>query len=112
MVYAVVSKTTPKQGCGFESHSGYQMIYVDKLRKYRKQSYCHMISDVSISDLHHFALKIGISRQWFHKDHYDLREGDRMKAIVAGAKEVSSREIVKILNRHGRVAQMVETRGT
>lgn len=60
-----------------------------------------MISDVSDADLHHFALKLGISRHWFHKNHYDLREAERMKAVIAGAKEVTSRDIVKILRARG-----------
>ncbi len=87
------------------------MIYVDKLRKYRRQSYCHMISDHSLEELHRFAAKCGIARHWFHKNHYDLRESERMWAVGRGAKEVSSKDIVRIL-KHGRVAQLVETRGT
>lgn len=72
------------------------MIFVDKLRRYRRQSYCHMMSDESIAELHHFALKIGIKSHWFHGDHYDLRKEDRDKAIIAGAKECTSRELVTI----------------
>jgi hypothetical protein len=77
----------------------HKMIFVDKLRKYRRQSYCHMMSDESLGELHHFALKIGIKRHWFHIDHYDLREEDRYRALVAGAKETSSREMTKFVTR-------------
>ena len=75
------------------------MIFVDKLRKYRRQSYCHMMSDSSIGELHHFALRIGVKRHWFDKDHYDLRDEDRQRAIIAGAKECSSRDMVTFSTR-------------
>lgn len=70
------------------------MIYVDNLRKYKRQSYCHMLSDISLEELHEFASSISISKHWFHKDHYDLRLTERNRAVEAGAIEVSSKELV------------------
>ena len=74
------------------------MIYVDNLKKYKRQSYCHMIAD-SIEELHEFANKIGIHRRWFHKNHYDLRAEERLKAVQNGAIETTSKQLVKILKK-------------
>jgi len=76
------------------------VIYLDKLRKYKRQSYCHMMSDVSIGELHHFALKIGVARHWFHGEHYDLRALERGRALIAGARETTSKGLVEIRRRH------------
>lgn len=70
------------------------MIYIDSLRRYKRQEYCHMASDVSHEELHQFAQSIGVSRRWFHKDHYDLRKAERELAIQNGAKETTSRDLV------------------
>lgn len=77
------------------------MIYVDSLKVYRRQAYCHMISDRSTEELHTAAKQAGISKHWFHNSkrfpHYDLREEDRNKVLAQGAKEVSSKDLVRIL---------------
>lgn len=86
-------------------------IFVDKLRQYRKQSYCHMMSDTSISELHHFAVRLGIARHWFDRDHYDLREDDRRKAVIAGAKEVSTRDMIKFPTRKSRLKRLDSSTG-
>ena len=54
------------------------------------------MSDVSLGDLHHFALKIGIKRHWFHTDHYDLLEADRNRALIAGAQITTSKQLIQI----------------
>jgi hypothetical protein len=63
-----------------------------------------MISDNGIEDLHKFALTIGVKRHFFHSSakikHYDI-SGDQLdNAIIAGAVQVSSRELIRI-SRNG-----------
>ena len=72
-------------------------ILVDKPRAYKgkKKKYSHMVSDTSFADLHYFASMIGIKRHFFHNDHYDITEEQYEKALNAGAKTVTSKELVK-----------------
>jgi hypothetical protein len=60
-----------------------------------------MVSDVSIEDLHGFATHLGVPRRAFHGDHYDLPQHVRELALVHGAIEVTSREVVGVLTRTG-----------
>lgn len=60
-----------------------------------------MVSDVSVEELHQFAEHLGVPRRAFHGDHYDLPQHVRELALVHGAVEVSSREVVAILTRTG-----------
>ena len=57
----------------------------------------HLIAD-TIWELHNFARDIGLKRSWFQDKqipHYDLTTRRKAKkAILTGAKEISSREIV------------------
>lgn len=74
------------------------MVYTDKT---------HLIAD-SLTELHSFAKKLGLKREWFQfkipnenggisfKPHYDLFGSKKQKAIDLGAKLVSSKEIVAI----------------
>ena len=83
------------------------MILVDALLEYSKsplgpRTWCHMTSDTSLSELHDFAQKIGLKREWFQEDHYDLIASRRELAVKLGAKEVSGRELLR---------RMVGTRG-
>ena len=71
------------------------MIYIDSV---------HLISDESYEELHSFAKKIGLKRRWFqpHKrhPHYDILSDNRIeKAIEFGAKKISSKKMVRILNQ-------------
>ena len=71
-----------------------------------------MVSDTSIEELKEFASKLGIPDKGFQGDHFDVPEHMRQIAIDQGAKEVSSREILRALyaagirkrpnERHGR----------
>lgn len=64
-----------------------------------RKSYCHMVAD-SLVELHAFAEKIGVKKHFFHKSatyaHYDITEAQREVAITAGAKPISSKELVGI----------------
>jgi len=59
-----------------------------------------MIAD-SLSELHELAAAIGLKRAWFQKDasfpHYDLSKVKRKMAIKRGAKEVTRKELVVIM---------------
>lgn len=63
----------------------------------------HLISSVSLDELHLFCKKIGIKRCWFHnsknKPHYDIPKKKRLTFFELNPEVVkaSSREIVKIL---------------
>ncbi len=72
------------------------MIFMDKMG--------HMISDHSLQELHLFANKLGLKKEWFQDKpghpHYDLTTPNaRARAEVAGAILVDGREIVRILRR-------------
>jgi hypothetical protein len=82
---------------------GYEVsIFVDQCRWSHKDHYwCHMVSDVSMDELHQFAAHLGVPPRAFHGDHYDLPQHVRDLALTHGAVEVSSREVVAILIRTG-----------
>jgi hypothetical protein len=61
----------------------------------------HLISDLSYEELHSFAVRIGIPRRGFERDHYDVIAERYAKALAAGAQPVSSREIVALLTAAG-----------
>lgn len=93
------------------------MIYVDELEAWgeilgysnhqaanvgarHKHQWCHMFADqADCQELHDFAKKIGLKREWFQGDHYDLVPTKRAKAISLGAKVVSRHEAVEIWNK-------------
>lgn len=87
-------------------------VYVDELQWYpgngqrfggRGKWWCHLITDGEIQELHDFAQKIGLKREWFqglprhNYQHYDLTESMQKTAILTGARLVTSVELVKIL---------------
>jgi hypothetical protein len=77
-------------------------IFVDQCRwSFKDHYWCHMVSDVSIEDLHQFAQHLGVPLRAFHGDHYDLPQHVRELALVHGAIEVTSREVVGVLIRTG-----------
>ena len=78
-------------------------VYVDELRVWGVWKYgesCHMTADTD-EELHEFAARIGMKRQWFQNrtgyPHYDLTIGRRAKAVRLGAVEVWARERLKEL---------------
>tara|TARA_B100000579_G_scaffold317104_1_gene266659 strand:+ start:448 stop:999 length:552 start_codon:yes stop_codon:yes gene_type:complete len=78
------------------------MILVDTPRwPWRDQLWGHMVSDVSLQELHQFARQIGKRRIGFQGDHYDVNQKEHQLAIEAGAKAVGSRELVRSLRDSG-----------
>ena len=57
----------------------------------------HLISDRSYEELHAFAATLGLSRRAFDNDHYDVIAERYEAALHAGARPVTSREIVQLL---------------
>lgn len=57
----------------------------------------HLISDVSYEELHVFAAELGVPQRAFERDHYDIPSHHYADAVRAGAVEVSSREVVRLL---------------
>lgn len=61
----------------------------------------HLISDVSYDELHAFAEELGAPRRAFERDHYDIPSHRYEDAVRAGAVQVSSREVVRLLYAAG-----------
>lgn len=84
-------------------------VYVDNLIAWgwairgRKTESCHLIAD-SLEELHEFAAKIGMKRQWFQGDgtipHYDLTPIRRSKAVSLGAVELDRKGFVLKIREH------------
>ena len=69
-------------------------VLVDELREYPHvrwtvKHWCHMVSDESFDELHAFAAALGIPRERFQRDHYDLPPALRERALRNGALAVS-----------------------
>ncbi|SER04036.1 Protein of unknown function [Streptomyces sp. yr375] len=61
----------------------------------------HLVSDVSYAELHAFADASGIPRRAFERDHYDIPSHRYAEVVAAGAVEVSSREVIRLLTTSG-----------
>jgi len=61
----------------------------------------HLVSDTSYAELHEFAAGLGIPRRAFDSDHYDVMAERYAGAVAAGARPVTSREIVRRLHASG-----------
>ncbi|CAL2057106.1 MULTISPECIES: DUF4031 domain-containing protein [Streptomyces] len=61
----------------------------------------HLVSDVSYGELQRFADGLGVPRRAFERDHYDLPAHRYADAVAAGAVEVGSRELVRLLRESG-----------
>src|SRR5215208_366679 len=74
-------------------------ILVDELREYPGvrlpyTSWCHLTTDGDFEELHAFALRLGLRRAWFQRDHYDLPAHGRAAAVALGAEEVATGELL------------------
>jgi hypothetical protein len=75
-------------------------VYVDPLREYPHvpfavRRWCHMVSDGGFEELHAFAARLGMPRERFQGDHYDLPPWVRERAVALGAVEVSTGELLQ-----------------
>jgi len=79
------------------------MVYVDTLDKpYMSMLMSHMVADTR-KELIDMADKIGIKERWIQnygkaKEHFDVSKVKKEMAIKHGAKLVSPKEIVRIIN--------------
>ncbi len=61
----------------------------------------HLVSDVSLDELHTFAATHGVPRRGFERDHYDVPAEFYDRLVSAGALPVSSRDVVRRLSASG-----------
>lgn len=63
--------------------------------------FSHLISDVSLAELHEFAAAAGISERAFDRDHYDVPAHLYDELVRTGAKELSGAELTRTLIASG-----------
>jgi len=94
-------------------------VYVDDMRAPYKPSHapgrryvmCHMVAD-SENELHAMADRIGVARKWYQGDHYDIALSKRALAVAAGAKEITRRELARIvMDRRRAAAEAIRAKG-
>ena len=78
----------------------YPTAIVNKAAKRNGYEWCHMMTDSDdIEELHRFAKKIGMKREWFQdhesSPHYDLVPTMRKLACQHGAEQVTAFEMAK-----------------
>jgi muramoyltetrapeptide carboxypeptidase len=61
----------------------------------------HLVSDVSLEELHEFAAAHGVPRRGFERDHYDVPAELHDALVAAGATPVSARDVVRRLGASG-----------
>lgn len=78
-------------------------VYVDNARNpYGRMKMSHLLAD-SVQELHRFAARIGLKREWFQgKDipHYDLNKNKREHALEAGAVAASKYDIADLIRKY------------
>lgn len=77
------------------------MLMVDELQRWPtriacfRDGSCHLTTDGSIDELHAFAQRIGLKREWFQDHglvpHYDLTPRMRERALQTGARFVPAK---------------------
>lgn len=63
--------------------------------------FAHLISDTSLSELHGFAQRAGISGRAFDRDHYDVPDQRCDELVRLGAQQVDGGTLVRILVASG-----------
>ena len=79
-------------------------VYVDDMHKhpmgrFGRMKMCHMMAD-STEELLRMADTIGVQRKWIQKpgtpdEHFDISTSKRGLAVIAGAQEITMREMAK-----------------
>ena len=79
-------------------------VYVDPAcHPYGRMVMCHMMADTT-QELLAMADNIGVDRKWLQKagtpyEHFDISKVKRTMAVLAGAQEVTSRELALMIQR-------------
>ncbi len=68
---------------------------------WRGRRWAHLVSDASYDELHAFGDRLGLRREWFQGDHYDIPADYRERAIELGAEPVDARDLVSRLRVAG-----------
>lgn len=109
-------------------------VYVDSVRipanvgRYTDRRWCHLLTDdPTHAELHVFAARIGLRREWFQPPkvyagrpgrwwwgHYDVTEAKRRLAVAAGAVEIDLRQWSELVERFKAdlVAALSDTEGS
>lgn len=77
------------------------MLIDDPMWPLHGRKWAHLVSDVSLDELHEFAERAGIPRRGFHGDHYDVPEEYHADMVALGATPTPSRELVRRLRAAG-----------
>ena len=77
-------------------------VYVDDMKaSFGRMKMCHMVADTT-SELLVMADAIGVQRKWIqdagsNREHFDIAQSKRRRAIELGARPVSLRELALLL---------------
>jgi hypothetical protein len=78
------------------------VIVIDRpLWHWHGRRWSHLASDHDLEELHVFAGRLRLRREWFQRDHYDLPEERWLDAVALGATPIDSRELVRRLQAAG-----------
>jgi uncharacterized protein DUF4031 len=78
------------------------LILVDEPRwPGRGRLWSHLVSDLSLAELHVFAEMLGAPRRAFDRDHYDIPDFRFLPALWLGATLLPSRDLVARLRVAG-----------
>jgi hypothetical protein len=81
--------------------TGVSVLVDPAVWRWRGRRWAHLVSDASYDELHRFAARLGLRREWFQGDHYDVPSEVRERAIRLGAAPVPSAELVRRLRAAG-----------
>ncbi len=95
------SESSELSQCSSCSVAAVAILVDDPLWHWRGRRWCHLVSDISLDELHAFAAQLGIPARVFQGDHYDVPEEHRFAAVASGAEPVSSRELLRRLRAAG-----------
>ena len=63
--------------------------------------WAHLVSDASYDELHAFAVRAGLPRRSFDRDHYDVPAERHAALLALGAELVTGRELTRRLRASG-----------
>ena len=66
-------------------------MYLSPIGQFRRMKMSHMIADTE-AELHAMAALIGMRKEWYQGDHYDVALGRRRLAIGHGTVEITYRQ--------------------